>query len=149
MAATRRHFIIYHLPNLRFLDSSPITSSERDEALRRCFWMSQTTLNQLNRDTGNNPTGNNLQFNSYLAGPANGIERQNGHARSNADREWAASGGSGTAGSTGTGQEQPFRLTIMSDNSAAGHQPKGALCRMSKDGHSFCSKSIDANRLNG
>lgn len=34
-----RHFIIYHLPNLRFLDSRPITDQERDEALRRCFWM--------------------------------------------------------------------------------------------------------------
>lgn len=27
------------MPNLRFLDSSPISDQEREEALRRCYWM--------------------------------------------------------------------------------------------------------------
>lgn len=41
-----RHFIIYHLPNLRFLDSAPISARERDEALRRCFWMGRQAVGQ-------------------------------------------------------------------------------------------------------
>lgn len=34
-----RYFIIYHLPNLRFLDSSQISSGEKEAALKCCYWM--------------------------------------------------------------------------------------------------------------
>lgn len=41
------------MPNLRFLDSSPVDELERDEALRRCYWMCErrTPSGNLNTET--------------------------------------------------------------------------------------------------
>lgn len=91
-----RHFIIYHLPNLRFLDSSPVTPSERDEALRRCFWMGQANLNQLNG------TGQARETNS--SGSSGGRIQQRHHSEESPS----------PTGDDNTGGQ--FRLTIMSSN---------------------------------
>lgn len=49
-----RLFIIYHLPNLRFLDSSPVHGHERDLALKRCYWMNRSPVAQQQPLASNN-----------------------------------------------------------------------------------------------
>lgn len=34
-----RHYVIHHLPNLHFLDSSQVSTAEREEAVRRGQFM--------------------------------------------------------------------------------------------------------------
>lgn len=63
-----RYFIIYHLPNLRFLDSNPITDQERDEALKRCYWMESSGLGVNN----NNNSSQQADLVASLARAQNG-----------------------------------------------------------------------------
>lgn len=111
-----RYFIIYHLPNLRFLDSSPISSLESDEALRRFYWMDKSTRQQ--QQAPRTCDGQDLRVNNTKS------DHNNGRPASETTTELRQI----------DSQEAGFQLTIITNHSdestesysasaLAGHQP--------------------------
>lgn len=113
-----RHFIIYHLPNLRFLDSIKITPKERDEALRRCFYLNQLTHDSQSHDE--------MKDESRI-------------------RQMRCRNRSKDETTTGTDDGQPFRLTIMSAaRTPHPEQPTGVFSKLA---HRYTGKNSEGNRF--
>lgn len=142
-----RHFIIYHLPNLRFLDSSPISGKERDEALRRCFWMNANVNNLSPVIWQGRPEDDHETDRRGFNTIEQAVELNNGRicgTTSESARNGLREIGNGN-----------FQLTIMTseangeDQLSVGqqqqqHQPKGVFSRL---GYKYTGKNSEGNRF--